>query len=149
MKYFYLAFSTVIAAILLSSCGSNKELQERSPAQFEQPYFTSTKNSLQLFIPVKAIQVNKISLDSIYFRGMKSALQLDPENAGIYTAHFNTGNKDLIMSSDPAEEYANKMPQMPVTAPFELKDDEAVVVFEENNKKKYYKITGIEERSKE
>ncbi|MFO7843475.1 MAG: hypothetical protein R6V16_06660 [Bacteroidales bacterium] len=149
MKYFYLVFTTVLAAVLLSSCGSNKELQERSPAQFEQAYFTSTTNSLQLFIPVKAIQVNRISLDSVYFRGMKSALQLDPENSGVYTAQFSTGEKDLIMSSDPKEEYANKMPQMPVKVPFEIKEDEAVVVFEENNKKKYYKITGIKERAKE
>ncbi len=149
MKYFYLAFSTVIAAVLLSSCGSNKELQERSPAQFDQSYFTSTTSSLQLFIPVKVIQPNRISLDSVYFRGMKSALQQDPENMGVYTAQFNTGKKDLIMSSDPKEEYANKMPQMPVKAPFELKEDEALVVFKENNKKKYYKITRIEERSQE
>ncbi|MFN4762083.1 hypothetical protein ACKGJN_03075 [Gillisia sp. Q332] len=149
MKYFYLVFSTVFAAVLLSSCGSNKELQERSPAQFDQPYFTSTANSLQLFIPVKAIQPNRISLDSVYFRGMKSALQQDPENKSIYNAHFNTGKQDLIMSSDPAEEYANKMPQMPVKVPFELKEDEAVIVFKENNKKKYYKITGIKEGSKE
>lgn len=149
MKYFYLVFSTVLAAILLSSCGSNKELQERSPAQFDQSYFTSTTNSLQLFIPVKAIQHNRITLDSVYFRGMKAPLELDSENISVYTAHFNTGNKDLIMSSDTTEEYANKMPQMPVKVPFELKPDEAVVVFKENNKKKYYKITGIKERSEE
>lgn len=149
MKYFYLVFSTILTAVLLSSCGSNKELQERAPAQFEQSYFISGTNSLELFIPVKAIQVNRISLDSVYFRGMNSALQQDPENASVYTAQFSTGKKDLIMSSDPKEEYANKMPQMPVKVPFELKDDEAVVVFEENNKKKYYKITGIEERAKE
>ncbi|CAM4082910.1 hypothetical protein [Gillisia limnaea] len=149
MKYFYLVFSTVLAAVLLNSCASNKELQEGSPAQFDQSYFTSTSNSLQLFIPVKAIQANRISLDSVYFRGMKSALQQDPENTGVYTAQFNTGNKELIMSSDPAEEYANKVPQMPVKVPFELKSDEALVVFKENNKKKYYRITGIKERSKE
>ena len=149
MKYLYLVFSTAFAVILLSSCGSNKELQERSPAQFEQSYFTSTTNSLQLFIPVKAIQVNRISFDSVYFRGMKSDLKPDPEKTGVYTAHFNTGNKDLIMSSDPAEEYANKMPQMPVKVPFEINEDEAVVVYKDNNRRKYYKITGIKERSKE
>lgn len=149
MKYFYLVFSTVLAAVLLSSCGSNKELQERSPANFEQSYFISGTDSLQLFIPVKAIQVNRISLDSVYFGGMRSALKPDPENSSVYTAHFNTGNKDLIMSSDPSEEYANKMPQTPVKVPFELKEDEAVIVYQENNQRKYYKITGIEERSKE
>ena len=149
MKYFYLVFSTVFVAIILNSCGSNKDLQERSPAQFDQAYFTSTTNSLQLNIPVKAIQPNRISLDSVYFRGMKAALQQDSENTGLYTAHFNTGNKDLILSSDPREEYANKMPAMPAKVPFELKENEAVVVFLENNKRKYYKITGIKERSKE
>ncbi|MFO7720241.1 MAG: hypothetical protein R6W85_07360 [Gillisia sp.] len=149
MKYFYLAFSTLFTAVLLSSCASNKDLQERSPAQFDQPYFTSNTNSLELFIPVKAIQPNRISLDSVYFRGMKSPLELDSAKTGVYMAYFSTGNKDLIMSSDPAEEYANMMPQMPVKVPFELKEDEAVVVFKENNKRKYYKITGIKERSKE
>lgn len=149
MKYFYLIPSTILATVLLYSCASNKELQERSPAQFDQSYFTSTTNSIQLFIPVKAIKPNRISLDSVYFRGMKSALLQDQENMSVYTAQFNTGNKDLIMSSDPVEEYANKVPQMPVKVPFEIMSDEAVVVFKENNKKKYYKITGIKERSKE
>ena len=147
MKHLSLVFSAVFAAVLFSGCGSNKELQQRSPAEFDQSYFSSTTNSLQLFIPVKAIQLNRISLDSVYFRGMKSPLELDSDNTGVYTAYFNTGNKDLIMSSDPAEEYANKMPQMPVKAPFELKEDEAVVLFKDNNKMKYYKITGIKERS--
>ena len=149
MKYFYLVFSSVLAAVLFSSCASNNKLQERAPAQFDQAYFTSTTNSLQLFIPVKAIQPNRINLDSVYFRGMKSPLGIDPANTSVYTAYFNAGNKDLIMSSDPAEEYANKMPQMLVKVPFELKEDEAVIVFKENNKRKYYKITGIKERSKE
>ena len=149
MKYIYLLLSAVIITAVFSNCGGNKELQERAPAQFQEAYFTSTGNSLKLYIPVVSIQTNRIVLDSVYFRGSKAALQQDDQKNGVYIAEFDTGKQDLIMSSDPLEEYINKMPQKAEKVPFELKDDEAIIVFIQNNKVKYYKITGIAEGSEE
>jgi hypothetical protein len=147
MKYIYFLLSAVFITAIFSSCAGNKELEERPPAQFQQAYFTSTQDLIELYIPLVTIQSNQVALDSVYFRGLKSILQEDAQDPGVYFAQFYKGKQDLIMSSDPKEEYANKMPQKAGKLPFELQDDEAVIVFTQNNKTKYFKITGILERS--
>ena len=149
MKYIYFLFSAVILTAIFSNCAGNKELEERPPAQFQQAYFTSTQDSIKLYIPVVTIQSNQVALDSVYFRGLKAALLLDEKRPGVYIAQFYKGKRDLIMSSDPKEEYANKMPQKAEKVPFKLQDDEAVIGFTQKNKTKYFKITGIKEGSEE
>ncbi len=149
MKYIYFILSAAFITAIFSNCGGNKELQERPPAQFRQAYFTSNQDSITLYIPVVTIQTKQVALDSVYFRGLKAALQEDVQNTDVYFAHFNKGKQDLIMSSDPKEEYVNKMPQKAEKVPFEIQNDEALIVFTQNNRTKYFKITGILERSKE
>jgi hypothetical protein len=149
MKYIYFLLSAVFITAIFSNCAGNKELQERPPAQFQQAYFTSTQDSIELYIPVITIQTKQVVLDSVYFQGLKATLQEGAHNPGVYFAQFYKGKQDLVMSSDPKEEYVNKMPQKAEKVPFELQDDEAVIVFNQNNKTKYFKITGILERSKE
>lgn len=144
MKNIYLLFSAVIVTALFTNCAGNKVLQENPPAQFGQAYINSSAGFYELIIPVSAIQETQVQLDSVYFRGTKAALIKDMEQ-GAYKATFKSGKRDLIMSSDPKEEYANKAPQKPVKPPFKLKDDEAVIVFNKNNKTAYYKLTGIQE----
>ena len=149
MKYIYFLLSALFITAIFSGCAGNKELQERPPAQFQQAYFISNQNSVKLYIPVVTIQTKQVALDSVYFRGLKATLQEDAQNPGIYFAQFYKGKKDLVMSSDPKEEYFNKMPQKAEKVPFELQDDEAVIVFIQSKKTKYFKIAGILERSKE
>ncbi len=149
MKYIYFLLSAVFITAIFSNCAGNKELQERPPAQFQQAYFISTQDSIKLYIPFVTIQSNRVALDSVYFLGLRGTLQEEVQNAGVYFAQFYKGNQDLVMSSDPKEEYVNKMPQKAEKVPFELQDDEAVIVFTQNNRTKYFKITGILERSKE
>ncbi len=149
MKYIYFLLSAVLITAIFSNCAGNKELEVRPPAQFQQAYFTSIQDSIELYIPVLTIQTNHVALDSVYFRGLKATLQEDLQAPGVYYAQFYKGKQDLIMSSDPNEEYLNKMPQKAEKVPFELQDHEAVIVFTQNNKTKYFKITGIMERSKE
>ncbi|MDX1426213.1 MAG: hypothetical protein R3206_00150, partial [Salegentibacter mishustinae] len=72
MKKLLFLFSSIFALILITGCGSNKELQERAPAQFQDIYCTQGENGLDLHIPVAVIQDNRVSMDSVYFRGMKS-----------------------------------------------------------------------------
>lgn len=128
---------------IFSGCGSNQKLQEKAPAQLEPAYFTEDRKTVKLYIPVKAIQTNRVSLDSVYFRGQKAELRLDPEIDGIYSAEFDSGNRNFVLSSDPLEEYGNRMPTVPEDIPFELSEDEAVIVFTESNKVKFYKIRDI------
>lgn len=146
MKKLLLLFSSIFVLSLVIACGSNKELQERAPAQFQDVYYTAGENGLDLYIPVAVIQDNRISLDSVYFRGMKSPLVKDSEKPNLFTANFST-NGMKIMSSDPAEENKNRIPQKSEKVPFEIEDDEAILVFSQNEKTKYYKLTGIEEQN--
>jgi hypothetical protein len=146
MKNILPLFSVVLSLVLFSSCAGNKGLQEKAPAQFQQAYTTTDAASVKLFIPVSAIQTERVELNSVYFRGRKAALELHPERPGVYMANFDTGKPDIIMHEDPREEYGNKVPEAPEKVPFELDEDEAVIVFTENNTTKFYKITGIEQR---
>ncbi len=131
---------------LLTACGSNQNLQEKAPAQFQTAYYTTDANSVKLYLPVSAIQTETVNLNSVYFKGRKADLELSTERSGLYVANFDTGKPDLIMSSDPRDEYANKVREVPEEIPFKLKDNEAVVVFTERGVVKFYKITGIEQR---
>ncbi|MBZ9630894.1 hypothetical protein LB465_08890 [Salegentibacter sp. LM13S] len=146
MRKLLFLFSSIFALSLVTGCGSNKELQERAPAQFQDIYYTQDENGLDLNIPVAAIQDNRVNLESVYFRGMKSPLVQDSEQTNLFTANFSTNGMD-IMSSDPAEENKNRVPQKPEKMPFEIEDDEAILIFAQNDKTKYYKLTGIKEQN--
>jgi len=146
MKYIYLLFSAVIITALFSNCAGNKNLQEKAPAKIGKAYMQNTQNGFELYIPVKAIQSERVSLDNVYFRGRKAALQIHPQHPGMYYAQFETAKDDMIMSSDPKEEYGNKAPAKIEKIPFELNKDEAIIEFTQDGKMKYYKIEDITER---
>ena len=146
MKKLLFLFSSIFVLTLITGCGSNKELQERAPARFQDIYYTQGENGLDLHIPVAVIQDNRVNLKSVYFRGMKSPLVQDSEQTNLFIANFGTNGMD-IMSSDPAEENKNRVPQKTEKMPFEIEDDEAILVFSQNEKTKYYKLTGIQEQN--
>ena len=141
-----LQFLAVFSLFLFASCGSNKDLQERIPAQFSEVYYTYDSNGIELNIPVTSIQDERISLDAVYFHGMKSPLKKSEERPNIYVANFRMGSDDMVMHEDPKEEYGNKPPQLPEESPFSIEDDEAIIVFTQNDEVKYYKLTGIVEK---
>lgn len=132
--------------VLFASCGSNKGLQERSPAQFNQVYYSYDSDGIELTIPVASIQDERVSLNSVYFHGMKSDLMQNDEKPNLYVANFRMGTEDMVMDKDPAKEYGNKPPQLPEESPFEIDDDEAILVFTQDDEIKYYKLTGIVEK---
>lgn len=131
---------------IFTGCGSNKNLQEKAPANFQQVYYTKDDSSLKLYLPVSAIQTERVALNSVYFQDRKADLEMDSSRPGVYVANFPIGKQDLIMSSDPRDEYENKVRAIPEEAPFKIKDDEAILVFTEKGEVKFYKISGIEER---
>lgn len=157
MKNHFCYLLGIIALFGLSNCANGKKLQEKPPVAFEQAFYITSskadKNSgtdLQLFIPVNAYDDREVALDSVYFRGKKAKLEKLTNNENVYTAYFETAKKgDIIMSSDPREEYGNQAPIIPKDFPFELKADEAIISFEKGGKTGYYKITGIQEKDAE
>jgi len=146
MKYLYLLLSATMVTILFASCAGNKDLQEKAPANMGSAYYITQGDVITLYISVTAIQTNRVSLDGVYFRNKKANLVTSPDSLGVFMATFNTSKPDMIMSSNPKEEYGNKMPQKTNKMDFELKDDEAILIFTQNSKVKYYKLTGVKER---
>ncbi|TVZ26270.1 hypothetical protein JM83_1224 [Gillisia sp. Hel_I_86] len=146
MKHLYLFFSISLVTILFASCAGNNGLQEKEPATMDSAYYTTKGEEITFYIPVTAIQSNRVSLDEVYFRNKKANLTTSPDKPGVYMATFQMAKPDMIMSSDPKEEYGNKLPQKTEKMDFELKDDEAILIFTQNSKVKYYKLTGVKER---
>ncbi|HKJ48187.1 MAG TPA: hypothetical protein VJ973_03815 [Christiangramia sp.] len=139
-------FAAIFTLALFASCGSNKDLQERAPAQFSEVYYTYNSDGIELNIPVVSIQDQLISLDAVYFHGMKSALNKSEEQPNLYVANFRMGMGDTVMHEDPKEEYGNTPPQLPEESPFSIEKDEAILVFTQGDNIKYYKLTGIVEK---
>ncbi|GHA39155.1 hypothetical protein GCM10007103_20750 [Salinimicrobium marinum] len=148
----------IFTVISFSSCANSKNIQEKAPVDLEQAYYTTwvggTKGAgsgLNFYIPMIQTQDIDIEMDSVYFRGKRAELQFKPENENLYIGYFRTGensNKapDVIMSSDPTEEYGNQLPQMTEDFPFDLEENEAVLSFRKNGKRGYYKMDVVERK---
>ncbi|MDN3595878.1 hypothetical protein [Zunongwangia endophytica] len=131
---------------MFTNCRSHKDLQETPPAQFQQAYYTSDKGQMTFYLPVTTIQKNRVELKNIYFKGLKSPVVHDEDEENRYTAIFDVKQSDFVMSSDPKEEYGNKMPQRPVDSPIKIEKDQALLEYQESGETKYYLIDDIEER---
>lgn len=133
-----------------SQCSSVPKLQQDAPMSFGDVYYQEWTAGVQgggsgitLFIPVSS---SDIILEKVYFRGKVSKLEVKPSNANLYIGRFKTEinqPKDIILSSEPKDEYENTMPQKEAPFPFELSDNECVVSYTMDGKMKFFKITDI------
>ncbi|MBU2938090.1 hypothetical protein KO494_00930 [Lacinutrix sp. C3R15] len=91
---------------------------------------------------------NNVVFDSVYFRGMQSALE--PVKTG-YVANFNTkaNQKEvIILSNEKNAEYGNQLPNN-AAFPFQLKDNECVISYIEDAVTKYFKIENLAEKPRD
>ena len=135
-----------------SQCSSSKNpseisLEKTNPITIEKPYFQAWIAGIQgggsginLYLP---IQDTTLKLDSAYFRGMTSKVQI--VNTG-YVSHFKTAlnqKEDIIMSGEGHAEYGNQIPVNKKPFPFQLKENECVISYLEDNRTKYFKIMNL------
>lgn len=141
---------------LFSSCTSAQKLQTESPINNAEVYFQKWVagvkdggSGIDLFIPLLNKLPKNVELDSVYFRGKSARLEkVEAENI-LYVGRFKTSfnqKPDIVMSSDPNEEYGNQLPILEKKSPFELKDSECVVSYKDGNGTKYFKIENIIEK---
>ncbi len=125
------------------NCSSAKMLQNESPFEIGEAYYQESNTDINVYIPIKSNPNNTI-LDSVYFQGKKTKLEL--ESASLAVGRFKTEStqkQDIIMSNKPYAEYGNKIPKLSEKSPFELKENECVVSYKEENKFKYFKIKNV------
>ena len=87
-------------------------------------------------------------MDSVYFRGKAAKLEFSQDIAQ-YVGRFKTAvnqPKDIILSSDPKEEYANKISPKEALILFDLEADECVISYKKENNIKYYKISNVKQK---
>lgn len=136
-----------------AQCSTAQKLQQEAPTQFGDVYYQkwtagiqSGGSGINLFIPVKDLN---IELDSVYFRGNAAKLEVKSGEVIFYIGRFKTDfnqPKDIVMSSDPNEEYGNQLDSKATVIPFDLKDDECVISYIKDDKTLYYKISNIQQK---
>ena len=141
-----------VAMTSFSQCSSSKKLQKKPPSEigqvYCQPWVAGVEgggSGMNIYIPVTDAD---IKLDSVYFRGQGAKLEFKAavkQFVGRFPSDLNR-KKDMVMSSDPKDEYGNEMPDIKKPIPFELEKDECVISFEKDGKMKYFKIGNVVEK---
>lgn len=136
-----------------SQCSSAQKLQKEAPTAFGEVYFQKWVSGMaqgpsgtNIFIEVKN---DNVQLDSVYFRGKATKLDVVNSNKFLYVGRFVSKSieiGDVIMHKDTAQEYGNKAPEIPAKIPFELAPDQCVVSYKVNGKTNYFKLTDIVEK---
>jgi len=154
LKNISFALSLVLIMSSFSQCSSTQKLEKNTSINFGDVYcqkwtagIKEGGSGINLYIPV--IKSNKkILLDSVYFRGKVTKLIISDDSLH-FVGRFKKIEKsdyDIIMSSNPREEYGNKVPELPKKIPFELKDSECIVSYIDDKSTKYIKIDDINEK---
>ncbi len=143
----------LILTVSFSQCSTAQKLQKTAPTEFGDVYcqtwvagIKGGGSGINIFIPVMD---KSIQLDSVYFRGKATKLEVNSGETPIYIGRFKTEfnqQEDIIMSSDSNEEYANQLREKAVEIPFELKDDECVISYIKDEKTLYYKIINVQQK---
>lgn len=154
ISFFSVIFMMVVGP---TNCSDAKKIQKTPPMAIGKAYFQSWTSDVKsegsgfnLFIPVAEQDNKKLTLDSVYFRDqIVSLTKKTTETGSIYIGEFKNPlptNKDIIMSSDPMDEMANKTPVITKKIPYELKPTEAMVSYTANGETLYFKIENIQEK---
>ena len=149
-----LTTSLILGLVFLCmvNCKTSKEsvlqFQSSAPLEIIEPYYNSWVagiegggSGINVFLPLK--KNGNIVIDSLHFRGEKSAVETR-EKLIIGRFRLSTNQKkDLIMSSNPQDEYNNKRVLIRDTSPFNLTPNECVISYKVNGKRLYYKISNL------
>lgn len=147
-------------SISASKCSDAKKMDKKAPSIIGEAYVeswtsedASADSGYILYIPMHSEENKDILLDSVYFRNQ--IVKLDRKSEGSNTLYMGTfknlskSNGDIIMSSNPLEEMANKPPRIPTQIPFKIQDTECIVSYKYKGDIRYFKLENIQEKSSE
>jgi len=137
----------ILVSLSFSQCASTMKLEKESPISFGEVYTKSWVAGVKgggsgtnIFIETKT---GDIVLDSVYFRGKVSKLEVKPGNNTLFIGRF------LFTSNTRQNLFSNDLGTVKLESkdfPFQLKENECVVSYIIDTKTKYYKIGNIIER---
>ncbi len=144
----------ILGFVFLSffNCKSAQEpllqFQTTAPIDFSEPYYNSWVAGIEgggaginVFLPTT--KPSKIIIDSLHFRGEKSAVETRDQLIIGRFKYTTTRKKDIIFSSDRRAEYGNTLPTQIDASPFTLSQNECVISYQVKNKRLYYKISNL------
>jgi len=144
----------ILGLVFLSifNCKSAQEpllqFQTTAPIDFSEPYYNSWVAGIEgggaginVFLPTT--KPSKIIIDSLHFRGEKSAVETRDQLIIGRFKYTTTRKKDIIFSSDRRAEYGNTLPTQIDASPFTLSQNECVISYQVKNKRLYYKISNL------
>jgi len=148
---------TIIGSLFLFmihiQCAGGQQLDMKNPLPIKEAYFQKVlsgikggTNGFMMYVELK--DTSGISLNYAYFKGKKVKLAPEAANKAVYIGHYMYPQKinDLIMSSDPKEEFKNKPPGITEKIPFELKEGECVIEYTKDNKQDSFKLDNLPEK---
>ena len=156
MNFLLKSIPALVILFSFTNCANGRKLQEEPPVEIKQAYYTSGTGGVKgaasgftLFLPTEG-EVG-VEMDSVYFRGRRTALQKESSEDKLYVASFKIPSREanapeIIMHKDPRMEYGNPTPQILPDIPFELKPDEAMVQYTVKGQVKYFRVKGIKKR---
>jgi len=152
MKTKNILFITVISILVgsLINCSSIKEsLNEKQPFEISSATYNnwhSSQPSVRGIDVTVVIDNPKVTLDSIYFRNMKTVFEKSVQSKEEkYISHFTYPNKknEVILHGNPEKEFGNEVPDISKQIPYDLKSNEAVITYIYKGTKHYSKILNL------
>ena len=143
-----LFYFLISASFINCSTVKTNTFTDAAPFIITAPYYSSWISGIEgggsginVFLPVPDIR--NVEIDSIHFRGEKAIVENKGSSIiGRFKTTLNR-SRDLIMSSNPKDEFQNKLIYQLDLSPFVLANNECVISYRLQDKRHYYKISDL------
>lgn len=152
IKLIFTKISLCCLLAVFTQCASSQNTEKTSPMKLTDAYFQKWNSPIKeggsgflVYLPIE--ESSDIQLEYAYFKGKKIKLERKAREA-VYVGKYGSRakKKNLIMSSDPKEEYGNELPELPEKIPYELKEGECVIEYTKNGEKGHFKLDNLPEK---
>ena len=143
-----------LSAFIMIQCASSQKIEDIQPVALKEAYYQEWVagikeggTGINLYIPLSN-QQEEMDLKFAYFKGHKIQLNKKPSENVYVGKHQNEANRDIIMSEDSKEEYANKLPETE-KIPFDIQGDQCVIAYSKEGKEGFFKIEKLTKKQME
>ncbi len=136
--------------VIFTQCASSQKMEINAPVTVKSPYFEKWYDlddaGFTLYIPIEKSE--NVILEYAYFKQKKIELTKE-EGQSVYVGKYTYAkkNKDLVMSSDPKDEFNNTVRGIE-RIPYRLKENECVVEYVKEGEKGHFRIPAVLEKIK-